>query len=625
MCGITAYLGNNNAFEIILQSLALLQNRGYDSIGIATIHDKLVVSKYATHSDKSGFDRLSQNAHLHSSSSIGIGHTRWATHGPKTDQNSHPHTDTSNRIAVVHNGIIENYLEIRNKLMKKNIQFVSETDTEVIPKLLEYYLDIALQASPTIDFEHDVVRPTIQELQGTWAIVIVYTETPHSLYISKQGSPLVLGMNDTSCMIASEQLPLSAHFTHYMSFHDGDIVEIKKSDTTGKLSLSKNTTYITTPIENTIHDTSCEPYPHWTLKEIFEQGKSIVQTLQGGSRLQDETHVYLSELDSYATRIAHIQNIIILGCGTSLHAGQVGATIMRTFRLCKHIQTIDASEFTSDFISTGEKTLYILLSQSGETKDVHRCIELIRETDSPILSIVNVVGSLIARESDYRIYVHAGREVGVASTKSFTCQVVALALFTIWYAQNKNIAMDMRKQYIHHVKTLYECTDTTLQTLDTQMKHIAKQMLKTEHMFLLGRGPYQHIADEAALKIKEIGYIHAEGYPGGSLKHGPFALIDTDTVVILIAPRDSNFTKMIHAAEEIKSRNANIYMITTPTSDITYNTTLFQDIIYVPENTPFQHIVCMLPLQLLAYYISVGKGNNPDFPRNLAKVVTVDG
>ena len=630
MCGITAYLGSGNAFDIIMASLFLLQNRGYDSTGIATINQlhELIVSKYASRSEITGLMYVEEEKDRHNNNTIGIGHTRWATHGAKTDINAHPHTDTLKRIAVVHNGIIENYMAIKTKLIAYGIEFVGQTDTEVIPKLLEFYLDKAIIAKngdiTQIDFENDVLKHAIGELEGTWALVIMYSNTPNTLYLCKNGSPLVIGINDTFSIIASEQLPLSMYFNNYITLHDGDIVSIKKDIITNKVHFQNRCAYIENIIQNRVHETTCAPYPYWTIKEIFEQPMCIQRTLNMGGRLLDESHVKLGGLDSNKSHILDADNLIIIGCGTSLHAGYIGAKMMRNLKSFSCVICVDASEFTLDDIPINGKTVFLLLSQSGETKDVHRCINTIRISNHPIISIVNVVGSLIARESDCGIYLNAGREVGVASTKSFTCQIVALSLLALWYAQTKGLSEYIRIQYIRNLRLLDNDIQYTLDSINDQIKYVANTLQDTQHMFILGRDQMQYIAEEAALKIKEICYIHAEGYPCGSLKHGPFALIDSSTVVILIAPQDDNFAKMINAAEEVKSRNARVILITTHGSAY-INKSIFEHIIYVPTNSTYQSVISIIPLQLLAYYISVARNINPDFPRNLAKVVTVDG
>ncbi len=630
MCGITGYLGSDNAFFYILSSLILLQNRGYDSAGICSINSKneLIVNKYASKNNESAIELLEKDSSLHSENKIGIGHTRWATHGAKTDINAHPHLDSNNNFAIVHNGIIENYLEIRNKLSKEGIKFISQTDTETIPKLLEFYLTKELfrcnNNYNSIDFEHNILKPAINELQGTWAILIIFKHTPNKIYLCKNGSPLVLGIDNSFCLISSEQLPLSKYFNNYISLNDGDIITVEKTDD-GKIKFPNRINYLENVIQNKVTETSCYPYSHWTMKEIFEQPMSILRTLNMGGRILNDNHVKLGGLDSKKEELLKCNHLILLGCGTSLNAAQIGTKIIRSFKCIQTVNCLDASEFTLDDIPIDSKTGFIMFSQSGETKDLHRCIEMIKHLDYPIISIVNVVGSLIARESDCGIYLNAGREVGVASTKSFTSQVVAISLLAIWYSQNKNISNHLRIQYIKSLRNLSLDIEQLLNSCLEPIRKIASKIYSCNQMFILGRGTMKFIADEGALKIKEIGYIHSEGYAGGSLKHGPFALIDKDTVIILIAPRDENFSKMINCAEEVYSRGAKIILITNYSPSNNFKLEMFESIITIPNNDIFNNILSVIPLQILAYEIALIKGHNPDFPRNLAKVVTVDG
>lgn len=627
MCGITAYLGSESAFEYILASLVLLQNRGYDSVGVCTLDKHFICHKYASTKENTAIELLQKYTSSYSGN-VGIGHTRWATHGAKNDTNAHPHFDSTNQICVVHNGIIENYLEIKDRLIREGITFKSQTDTEVIPQLLGYYLGKELERLngdiSKVDFQKGVLTKTVKDLCGTWAIVVLFIHSPNKLYLCKNGSPLVLGIDAKFALISSEQLSLSKHFNNYITLNDGDIVTLEKG-MDGVIRFPNRTNYIENIIQNKVIETSSYPYPHWTIKEICEQPLSIMRTLNMGGRLLGDNNVKLGGLDGHRELLIDIDNIILLGCGTSLNAAQIGCKIMRSFKCFNSVNFVDASEFVIDDIPNSGKTGFVLLSQSGETKDLHRCIELIRSGDYPIMSIVNVVGSLIARESDCGIYLNAGREVGVASTKAFTSQVVALILMSIWFSQNKNTCVHLRTQYIKNLRNLSLDVEQLLGSCMEQVRTIAKSIIDTRSMFLLGRGLAQFIANEGSLKIKEIGYIHAEGYSGGSLKHGPFALIDKDTVVILIAPKDENFGKMINAAEEISSRSGRIILITNSGFRGDYNNDLFEHVITIPTNETLQCILSIIPLQILAYEIGLLKGHNPDFPRNLAKVVTVDG
>ena len=616
MCGILAYLGSQDAFSFILEGLSLLQNRGYDSAGICTMSSSLLLHKFASRADKTGIELLKEVAARHTGHSIGIGHTRWATHGPKTDRNAHPHLDAKEQFAVVHNGIIENYMEIKERLQALGYIFRSQTDTEVVPHLLAHYYSLDMD----VNVEQRVIRRALADLQGTWALCIMSTIEPDTLYLCKNGSPLVLSYNQDHLLVSSEQLPLSAYFTNFISLQDGDIVRITKQD--GRIRFQHH--YTNHVIENRVSETSCHPYPHWTIKEIQEQPTSLLRALNMGGRLLGADGVKLGGLDTHRDRLLTAEHMILLGCGTSYHAGLIGAKMIQQLRCFSSVIALDASECTELDIPTG-RTVFVLLSQSGETKDLHRCLPLIRAADHSVLSIVNVVGSLLAREADCGIYLNAGREVGVASTKSFTSQVVALSLLGMWYSQHRGTQSHMRSQMVTGLRSLSFQVDELLHQLQEPIKRMAQTYRDTQHMFLLGRGMMKYVAEEGALKIKEIAYVHAEGYAGGSLKHGPFALIAPETVVILLAPNDDQFGKMVHAASEIHSRHARIVLITNPSTTGSYDPSLFEDILFLPSNTHFQTVLGILPLQLLAYELSLSKGYDPDFPRNLAKVVTVDG
>jgi len=627
MCGIIAYLGSDSAADRVLQGLSLLQNRGYDSAGIGTLSSdsSLVLHKFASRTDRTSIELLEEHKHSHAGHTIGIGHTRWATHGAKTDDNAHPHVDSKRQFAVVHNGIIENYFELKQKLVKEGYVFDSQTDTEVIPKLLEFYWEKeqkrCMEHNTEHDIENNVIKRAISDLEGTWALCILCTLEPDVLYLCKNGSPLVLSYHETCIMVASESLPLSIYFNQFIALQDHDIIRIHKKE--GMIQFHPRREHTMRVIENKVSEISCAPYPFWTIKEIYEQPESLLRTLNMGGRLVGEDHVKLGGLDAKRDRLLQIDHLLLLGCGTSYHAGQIGATIIKGFKCFHSVQCIDASEWSEADLPLHGSVGVVLLSQSGETKDVHQCLPLLRAKDYIILSIVNVVGSLLARESDCGIYLNAGREVGVASTKSFTSQIVALTLLGLWFSQNRGSHQTLRTHYIRHLRSLSMDVEAAIHSLSGPMERLARSIQNVEHLFILGRGAMKFIADEGALKIKEIAYIHAEGYAGGALKHGPFALIDSNTVIILLAPQDEHFVKMIHAASEIHSRRARIILITNSTNDTSYSRALFEEIIVVPNNPYFQTVLSILPLQLLAYELAICKGYDPDFPRNLAKVVTV--
>ena len=609
MCGITAYLGNDNSFEYILSSLKLLQNRGYDSAGICTINNDFILSKYATY-DISALDIIEKEIQLHSNTNIGIGHTRWATHGAKTNINAHPHIDCRNKVAIVHNGIIENYIVLKKFLEKNNFTFSSQTDSEVIANLISYYIK---QNEPS------PIEKAFHELQGTWAVVILLKDNPNSLYLCKNGSPLVIAYDNNFCLVSSEQLPLSRYFNNYISLVDGDIIEISKKDNT--ICIPNIFNYKIEKIDNKVFDLTPFPYTHWTLKEIHEQSNSITRSLNNGGRIIDNKSVKLGGLDDNYELLKNIEHVIILGCGTSLNAGLIGSFIMKKLKCFFTVQAHDASEFIEDDLPNYGNIVVIVLSQSGETKDIHKNMELIKKRNIPIISIVNVVGSLIARTSTCGIYLNAGREVGVASTKSFTSQVIVLSLLSIWFAQTKSINENIRKQYIKSLRNISLHIKQVLNMNNDIWKKVALITIKSKTVFILGRGEMQYIAQEIALKFKEICYIHAEGYPSGALKHGPFALIDENTLIFVLSPKDEYYDKNLNTIEEINSRKAQIIVLTNSNENILE----LENNIILPNSDKFNSIIYTIALQLIAYEIALLKGHNPDYPKNLAKVVTVDG
>jgi glutamine---fructose-6-phosphate transaminase (isomerizing) len=610
MCGIIGFIGNDDAYGYILSGLELLQNRGYDSAGISVLEDnKFITSKYAS------IDALQRLEDKKQNGKIGIGHTRWATHGGKTDVNAHPHLDSNGMVAIVHNGIIENYMEIKQKLNDYGYTFVSQTDSEVIANLISYYYSIENNAEKAL-------FKTFNDLQGTWAVVIMFRDHPNHLFVCKNGSPLVIGYDKTwGCIISSEQLPLSKYFSNYVSMNDGDIISVYKQ-MDGIISFPSLSNYSLLKIQNKIIESSPHPYAHWTLKEIYEQEHTILRALNNGGRIINPSSVKLGGLDENIESLKEIKTIIILGCGTSLYAGSVASVIFKRMKCFDSVFCYDASEFTPDDIPRDTNIGFVVLSQSGETKDVHRCLKLTK--NFPVISIINVVGSMIALESTCGIYLNAGREVGVASTKSFTSQIVVMTLLAIWFCQIQNNSEFLRKQYITSLRNLSYQVRHVLTTCRDHCRLIAERVCDTKKtIFILGRRESHFLAREAALKLKEIAYIEAEGCSAGSLKHGPFALIDENSLIFLLAPRDEYFDKMMNTAEEIYSRKANIIMITTDRKPPKCE--LFADIIVLPHNETLNSILCIVPMQIIAYESAMIKGLNPDFPRNLAKVVTVDG
>lgn len=600
MCGICAYLGNENGTKYVLEGIQLLRNRGYDSMGCVSIkNSKFNLTKYSNHPEDSCL-RLKQNFDAHDGAKLLISHCRWATTGKPTDLNSHPHLDTifPNRLAIVHNGIINNYSKLKDFLLSKNVSFRSETDTEVIVNLIAYFLN----KNNTLE---DAIKIVLKELDGTWALVIADKENPSSLYLAKRGSPLLIGYDDDMCIVSSEISGFSNYLKTYHIVEENQLVRISIENSQLQFYNDDNLTKLSSKIvdREQINSTSPDPYPHWTIKEIMEQSDSVLRALNMGGRIYDKERVFLGGLDSHKKELMEIQNLTIIGSGTSFYAGAYGLKLFQLLSGFNTVNIIDASEFGLDTLSK-KYTGVLVLSQSGETRDVINCMEIIRKHRQEVLifSIVNVVDSLIARSADCGVYLNAGREVGVASTKSFLNQVVVLYLIAIWFAQNREINLLSRQRLISSLSDVSSQVKSILKTLSQCDKFI--DILKTHHrLFILGTGLGYPIALEGALKIKEISYIHAEAYPGGGLKHGPLALIEEGTPVIIIGD------KLNVALEEVKSRGAKVIKISNMSSDIR-----------VPKGL---EILSVIPLQYIAYKLSVTLGYPVDTPRNLAKVVTV--
>lgn len=608
MCGIIATLSSNN-IEILIEGLKQLQNRGYDSAGICSINDKtkkFINTKYASN-NISAIEKLESNKNEHLNNLTGIAHTRWATHGPKTDINSHPHISYLENFALVHNGIIENYLTLKNELIENNIDFKSETDSEVIVNLIEYYYQ-------QVNDVESAIKETLSRLEGTWGLAIITPLEPNSIFCTRKGSPILVSKNNNEAIIASEQSAFCNRSNNYICLNNHDLCKLYYQD--NKICLSTSEKYNELAVFNSNIDLSPSPYSHWTEKEINEQIDSSLRAISLGGRLLSNNEVKLGGIEPFKNNLKDISNIIILGCGTSFFAGECGKIYFKDLCNFNTIQVIDGAEFCLNDIPKLGKTGIILLSQSGETKDLHRCIELVKDYDVITIGIINTVDSLIAREVNCGIYLNAGREVGVASTKSFTSQVIILSMLAIWFAQVNNINLSKRQKYIKDLRNLSLNIETTLNTYNEKLETLFKNK---KSCFILGKGIGHYIAKEGCLKLKELSYIHAEGYSSSSLKHGPFALLEKDYPVILLAPKDCYFSKNMNAYEEVKTRHASVLLITNNNSYIANPNTLL-----LPNNDSYFYLLALIPIQMLAYKLAINNGNNPDMPRNLAKVVTVE-
>ena len=612
MCGIVGYIGTKNATPILLQGLKRLEYRGYDSAGIAVIENgKIEVKK-----DKGRVSNLEAVPGINDlKGTIGIAHTRWATHGKPAKENSHPHTDMDGTFAVVHNGIIENYNELKNMLIEKGYKFVSQTDTEIIPNLINYYYKE--------DHKNDelkvlrAVRNACMDLKGSFALEIISSNAPENMIVVRKDSPLVIGKGHGENYLASD-IPAILSYTkdfyfindyefavltkNNVKFYDTDLNEIKKT---------------TDSIEWDSKGAEKDGYEHFMLKEINEQPKAIRETI--GTRLNG-SKVCFDELNFSKEYLESINKIYIVACGTAMHAGLVAKNIIE--KLCKIPVEVDiASEFRYRDPLIDNKTLTIYISQSGETADTIAALKLAREKGAKTLAISNVIGSSITREADYSIYTHAGPEIAVASTKAYTSQVTMLTLIALYFAEILERGdMEKVETLKKDLLKLPEKAEKVLKNT-SEIKKFAKRVHKEKDMFFLGRGVDYAVSLEGSLKVKEISYIHSEGYASGELKHGPIALIDTGVTVIATMTDKNLLEKSISNVQEVISRGAKVLAITN--QDVENKG--FDTIIKIPEvTTEISPVLSIIPLQLLAYYISTEKGLDVDKPRNLAKSVTVE-
>jgi glucosamine--fructose-6-phosphate aminotransferase (isomerizing) len=609
MCGIIGYLGSNSFQEYVLSGLKLLQNRGYDSMGVSIIADKsLKTTKFASTNTYDSFQILSDQIQEDAAadvSTIAIGHTRWATHGGKTDANAHPHHDCKNRISIVHNGIIENYMELKMELLNLGYIGKSQTDTEIISMMIGRYLDEGVTMT-------DALQKTVDRLRGTWALIVIHRDFPEKMWLTRNGSPLLLGMSDDMIIVTSEMIAFLNYVKTYIVLNNHDIVEVTKGN--GGISYSPNVQryQMKEKAEMSI-ELSPTNYPYWMLKEIFEQPDAVRRAINYGGRIQSESEVKLGGLDACKHRLLTVKHLILLGCGTSFHAGLWSMEIFKSLELFETVTIFDGAEFTTKDIPKSGQTACIMLSQSGETKDLHRCVHIAQERGLITIGVVNVHDSLIARESDCGVYLNAGREVGVASTKSFTNQCVVLALIAVWFSQVHGTFLEKRRKIIRDLHSLPFHIQLILDNSE-KAHSITHHLLGANSAFLLGKGKEEAIAKEGALKIKEIAYIHAEGYSSSALKHGPFALITEYMPIFILDIGEEHHDKNMNAYHETSARGANVILISDQ----------IDCELKVENNGVFGGILANVYLQMISYYLAIDLAYNPDFPRNLAKVVTVE-
>jgi glucosamine--fructose-6-phosphate aminotransferase (isomerizing) len=611
VCGIVGYIGNNDAVQILLRGLRRLEYRGYDSAGMAFYQNGNIVLK-KTVGKLSNLESALRNQSY--KSHIGIGHTRWATHGKPTEINSHPHSDCHGKLMVVHNGIIENYALLKKVLISEGHIFRSETDTEVIAHLIERYLDNGNLS--------EAVRRALCEIEGTYAIAVISSIDPDSIIAARKGSPLIIGHGEKEWMVASD-IPAILNITKNAIFVNDNELVVLREDGTEIIDMSSGEQR-----EKKIYEIPWDlelaeknGYPHFMLKEIHEQPQAVKNTY-AGRLVADEADMILEEANLSPEELKKISRIHIVSCGTSWHASLVGKFMIET--LARIPVEVDlASEFRYRVPFVDDNTLTIGITQSGETADTIGAIRKAKEEGSRILTICNVVGSSATREADGVIYTHAGPEIGVASTKAFTSQLVALYLLAIRLGRVKDlISHDGFSTMVEDLTTIPKKIEAILDR-EQEIKRLADLYWEKRDFFFLGRGIVYPIALEGALKLKEISYLHAEGYAGGEMKHGPIALVDKDMVVIALVPRNSVYEKMLSNIEEVKARDAKVIAITD--EDCGEIGQKIDHVFYLPKTNDFlTPILYAIPLQLFAYFIARKRGCDIDQPRNLAKSVTVE-
>jgi len=611
MCGIVAYVGHREAYPIILKGLKRLEYRGYDSSGIAVISDEIKV--YKKQGRVSELEESLLGVHL--SATIGIGHTRWATHGEPSDRNAHPHLSQSGRISMIHNGIIENYATLKSELVAKGYQFKSDTDTEV---LLNFIDDIRENNECSLE---EAVRIALKRVTGAYVIVLLDEENPDTLIAARKGSPLVIGIGKNEHFLASDASPIIEYTKEVVYINDYELAIVKGDELILKNLGNEKITPFVQQLDMELAAIEKGGFEHFMLKEIFEQPDTIFDSLRGRLDLVN-ADIVMAGVQKYIEELKNANRIIIVACGTSWHAALIAEYIIE--ELCRiPVEVEYASEFRyrNPIINKGD--VIFAISQSGETADTLVAIERAKEKGAIIFGILNVVGSSIARISHAGAYTHAGPEIGVASTKAFTAQLVVLALIAFKIAKEKKSISEER--FIHLLNELSAVPNKVAEILQntTEIKRIAEKHADATSFLFLGRGYNFPIALEGALKLKEISYIHAEGYPAAEMKHGPIALVDENLPVLFVATKDAYHEKVISNMQEINARKGKLIAIVTDGD--TSVSELSQDLIFVPEaDELIAPIINTIPLQLLSYYIGVTRGLDVDKPRNLAKSVTVE-
>lgn len=621
MCGIVGYIGEKQAFPILIEGLKKLEYRGYDSAGVALVKDQGELNVYKTTGKVANLETLVDGKDIEGH--VGIAHTRWATHGEPSVKNAHPHVSMDGNIAIVHNGIIENYQVLKQQLVDRGYMFNSTTDTEVLCQLIDYYYNN--NGSNLLS----AVCSAINDVIGAYAIVVTEKKNPHHLVAARQSSPLVVGVgkDNKEFFIASDATPIVEHTDKVVYLDDGQIADISIDNGLHIVNHSnKQCQFDIKTVDMDISKLSKGGFDHFMLKEIYEQPNCLRDAMSGrliaNAEHPENNRIVLSALRDYRDRLVNARNIIILGCGTSWHAGLIGKQLIES--MCRKRVSVEyASEFRYNNPVVDKDDVVIAISQSGETADTLAAIQLAKQHGALIFGIVNAVGSSIARETDTGIYLHVGPEIGVASTKAFTGQVAMLTLFALALGHETGTLSDNEYHKIIGELALIPTKMEKELEVTEKIANLAKMFTYAHNFLYLGRGFNYPVALEGALKLKEISYIHAEGYPAAEMKHGPIALVDQDMPIVFIATHHKLYEKIISNMQEVKSRKGRILAIVTEGDE--HVREIADNVIEIPKTENcLVPLLSVVPLQILAYYVAVDKGLNVDMPRNLAKSVTVE-
>ena len=614
MCGIVGYIGNREAYPILIKGLKRLEYRGYDSAGAALVNQNGELSVYKTKGKVSDLETFCQDKDI--SGSVGIAHTRWATHGEPSSLNAHPHYSESKNIAIIHNGIIENYADLKKKLISDGVHFRSDTDTEVIVQLIEY-----IQTKKNVDLL-TAVRLALHQLIGAYAIALLDKREKNQIIAARKQSPLVIGIGDNEFFLGSDATPI-IEYTDKVVYLDDDNVAVMRLGE--ELKVVNNMNHEMSPevrtLDMNLGQIEKGGYPHFMLKEIFEQPECLENCMRGRVNV-DANKVMLSAVIDYKKQLLNAKRIIIVACGTSWHAGLIGKQIIESF--CRiPVEVEYASEFRYRNPVINSDDVIIAVSQSGETADTLAAVKLAKENGAFVFGICNAIGSSIPRATNTGSYIHVGPEIGVASTKAFTGQVTVLVMLALALAKEKGTITD--EFYTSVVKELSGIPEKIKKMLELndRISELSRTFTYAHNFLYLGRGYNYPVALEGALKLKEISYIHAEGYPAAEMKHGPIALIDSDMPVVVVAPHDEMYKKVLSNIQEIKARRGKIIALVSKGDDTISK--IADEVIEMPETLEcLEPLIASIPLQLLAYHVAVCKGKDVDQPRNLAKSVTVE-